>query len=134
MYILRALAFPFLACAVLAQQPTPILPDPTLTPGNTFDVTAQDVCVPGYAKKVRAVPAWLKKQAYTEYGITEYKPGDYEVDHLIPLSLADRIQFVTCGPNPPKHRPGTSMSKMRLRGSSTNSYALANWTSRPNAR
>jgi hypothetical protein len=44
-------------------------------------------CVPGYAKKVRAVPAWLKKQAYAEYGITQYKTGDYEVDHLIPLSL-----------------------------------------------
>jgi hypothetical protein len=67
MYILRALAFLFLAQAVLAQQPTPILPDPKLTPGDTFEVTAQDVCVPGYAKKVRAVPAWLKKQAYAEY-------------------------------------------------------------------
>jgi hypothetical protein len=50
-------------------------------------VTAQDVCVPGYAKKVRAVPAWLKRQAYAEYGITQYKTGDYEVDYLIPLSL-----------------------------------------------
>jgi len=48
-------------------------------------VTAQNVCVPGYAKKVRAVPAWLKRQAYAEYGITQYKTGDYEVDHLIPL-------------------------------------------------
>ena len=73
--------------SALAQQPTPILPDPKLTPGDTFDVTAQDVCVPGYAKKVRAVPAWLKRQAYAEYGITQYKTGDYEVDHLIPLSL-----------------------------------------------
>ena len=45
------------------------------------------MCVPGYAKKVRAVPAWLKRQAYTEYGITQYKTGDYEVDHSIPLSL-----------------------------------------------
>jgi hypothetical protein len=45
------------------------------------------LCVPGYAKKVRDVPAWLKRQAYDEYGITEHKPGDYEVDHLIPLSL-----------------------------------------------
>jgi hypothetical protein len=33
------------------------------------------------------VPAWLKRQAYAEYGITQYKTGDYEVDHLIPLSL-----------------------------------------------
>jgi hypothetical protein len=62
MYILRAfaLAFLFLTQAVRAQQRTPILPDPKLTPGDTFDVTAEDVCVPGYAKKVRAVPACLK--------------------------------------------------------------------------
>jgi hypothetical protein len=64
MSIPRALAFLFLTQAILAQQPTPLLPDPKLTPGDTFDVTAQDVCVPGYAKKVRAVPGWLKRQAY----------------------------------------------------------------------
>ena len=64
MYILPALAFFFLTQAVLAAQPTPLFPDAKLTPGDTFDVTAQDVCVPGYAKKVRAVPAWLKRQAY----------------------------------------------------------------------
>ena len=61
LYILRAFAFLlFLAQVVLAEQPTPILPDSKLTPGDTFGVTAQDVCVPGYVKKVRAVPAWLK--------------------------------------------------------------------------
>jgi len=43
--------------------------------------------MPGYAKKVRAVPAWPKRQAYAEYKITQYKTDDYEVDHLIPLSL-----------------------------------------------
>ena len=51
MYVLRALAFLFLTQAVLAEQPTPILPDPKLTPGDTFDVTAQDVCVPGLRQK-----------------------------------------------------------------------------------
>jgi hypothetical protein len=46
MYTLRAVAFLlFLAQVVLAQQPTPILPDPKLTPGDTFDVTAQDICI-----------------------------------------------------------------------------------------
>jgi len=85
MYILRALAFFFLAQVVLSGEPTPVFPDPKLTPGDTFDVTAQDVCVPGYAKKVRAVPAWLKRQSYAEYKITQYKTGDYEVDHLISL-------------------------------------------------
>ena len=107
MYILRALVFLFLTQAVFAEQPTPILPDPKLTPGNTFDETAQDVCAPGYPKKVRAVPAWLKKQAYAEYGITEYKPGDYEVDHLIPLSLGGSNSIRNLWPQSPKLRPGT---------------------------
>jgi hypothetical protein len=43
----------FLAQAVLAQQPTPIVPDPKLTPGDAFEVTVQDICVPGSARKVR---------------------------------------------------------------------------------
>jgi hypothetical protein len=30
-------------CA-LAQQPTPILPEPKLTPGDVFEVTLQDIC------------------------------------------------------------------------------------------
>jgi hypothetical protein len=72
MCILLAFAFSLLlAQVVLAEQPTPILPDPKLTPGDTFDVTAQDVCFPGYAKKVRAVPVWLKRQVYAEYKITQ---------------------------------------------------------------
>jgi hypothetical protein len=83
MYIRALIFLLLLAQLVFAQQPTPTLPDPKLTPGDTFDVTAQDVCVPGYAKKVRAVPAWLKRLAYAEYEITQYKTGDYEVDHLI---------------------------------------------------
>jgi hypothetical protein len=70
MYILRVFALLlFLTRVVLAQQPTPIVPGPKLTPGDTFDVTAQDVCIPGYAKKVRAVLASLKRQAYTEPAI-----------------------------------------------------------------
>jgi hypothetical protein len=47
----------FLTQTVLAQQPTPIVPDPKLTPGDSFPVTMQDLCVPGYTKKVRNVPA-----------------------------------------------------------------------------
>jgi len=57
MYVVRPRAFLFLTQAVLAQQSTPILPDPKLTPSDVFDVTAEDVGVPGYAKKVRAIPA-----------------------------------------------------------------------------
>lgn len=83
---LLALSFLWNLCA-LGQQPTPILPDPNLTPGDVFDVTIQDICIPGYSGKVRAVPRSLRNQAYRKYGITSPNPGDYQLDHLIPLSL-----------------------------------------------
>ena len=65
----------------------PLLPDPKMTPGATLSVTRDDICVPGYTKKVRNVPADVKRQVYAEYGITQHKPGDFEVDHLISLEL-----------------------------------------------
>ena len=103
--------------------------------GDTLDVTAEDVCVPGYAKKVRAVPAWLKRQAYAENGTTQYKTGDYEVDHLIPLSLEALIPFVTFGPNRQKHCPGTPYVKDALERKLHKPCTPANWISRPpNAR
>jgi hypothetical protein len=71
-------------------------------------VTAQHVCVPGYAKKVRAVPTRLKRQAYAEYGITQYKTGDYEVDHLIPLSLGGSNSIRNLWPQSTKTSPWNS--------------------------
>jgi hypothetical protein len=115
MYILRAFAFLlFLAQAVLAEQPMPILPHPKLTPSDIFDVSAQDVCVSGYAKKVRAVPAWLKRQAYAEYGITQHKTGNYEVDHLIPLSLGGSNSIRNLWPQSTKTSPWNSYVKDAL--------------------
>jgi hypothetical protein len=44
MHILRTFAFlSFLVQVVLAQEPTPVLPDSKLTPGDAFDVTAEDL-------------------------------------------------------------------------------------------
>ena len=95
-------------CA-LGQQSTPLLPDPKLIPGDVFDVTIQDICTPGYSKKVRAVTAKLKRQAHAEYGITSWEPGDYEVDHLIPLSLGGSNSIRNLCRSPTEHRPGTRM-------------------------
>ena len=72
------------------------------------------MCVPGYAKKVRAVPAWLKRRAYAEYGITEYKTGDYEVDHLIPLSLGGSNSIRNLWPQSTKTSPWNSYVKDAL--------------------
>jgi hypothetical protein len=73
--------------AATAQPSPPILPDPKLTPGDVLPVTKDDICVPGYTKKVRSVPEAVKRKAYAEYGITSHEPGEYEVDHLISLEL-----------------------------------------------
>ena len=82
MRIVVVLALLFFHTFLFADQPAPIRPDPKLTPGTTFDVTLQDISEPGYSKKVRNVTAELKREVYAEYGITEHKAGEYEVDHL----------------------------------------------------
>lgn len=69
------------------QANAPLLPDPKMSPGATLPVTRDDICVPGYTKKVRNVPADVKRQVYAEYGIASHKPGEYEVDHLVSLEL-----------------------------------------------
>ena len=74
-------------CAQPSGGSSPLLPDHTMTPGATLPVTARDICVSGYTKKVRNVPEAVKKQVYAEYGIARRKPGEYEVDHLISLEL-----------------------------------------------
>lgn len=67
--------------------PAPIEPDRTLTPGATLPVTTQDICTPGYSRKVRNVPIAVKREVYSRYGIAQHQPGEYEVDHLISLEL-----------------------------------------------
>ncbi len=101
---------------VLAQEPTPILPDPNLTPGITFDVTVQDLCVSGYTKKVRSVPAEMKREVYREYGITLHGPGDYEVDHLIPLELGGSNSIKNLWPESHRTSPWNAQIKDRLEG------------------
>jgi hypothetical protein len=106
----------FLAQVVLAQQPIPILPDPNLIPGNTFDISAQDLCVIGYSKKVRNVTEEMKREFYQEYGISLHEPGDYEVDHLTPLELAGSNSIKNLWPESHRTSPWNTQRKDRLEG------------------
>jgi len=114
---IRAVAFLLVfAQVVLAQQPTPIVPDPKLTPGDAFAVTVQDLCVPGSTKKVRNVPAEMKREVYREYGVTSQSPGDYEVDHLIPLELGGSNSIKNLWPESHRTSPWNAQVKDRLEG------------------
>lgn len=62
------------------------LPDPVKTPGETYPVTKEEICVPGYAGKARNVPESRKKAAYALYEV-DRKSDRFEVDHLISLQL-----------------------------------------------
>ena len=81
---LAALAWP---CTAAPPTP-PIRPDPVLTPGDVLPtVTVDDLRRHGYSASVRDVPPAVKRQVYARYGITTWHVGEYEVDHLVPLSL-----------------------------------------------
>ncbi len=88
--IIAAFLMAVVAIHTFAQEPAataPILPDPKLTPGDVLDVTLADVQVKGYSAKVRNVPVSVKREVYASYGIPHWEPGEYEVDHLVSLSL-----------------------------------------------
>gem|GEM_PF-1367352 len=67
--------------------PAPLEPDPRLTPGDTLPVSTEDICVAGYSRKVRNVPAEVRREVYARYGVPSHRPGEYELDHLISLEL-----------------------------------------------
>jgi hypothetical protein len=69
------------------------LPDPRLTPGAVVPEVRQEtisrtICVRGWTRTVRPPQEYtyaLKRQQIAGYG--DQRAGDYEEDHLIPLSL-----------------------------------------------
>jgi hypothetical protein len=97
-----------------ASSSPPIVPDPQLTPGATLEVTTTDICVPGYTKKVRSVPAAVKQQVYAAYGIQHHAPREYEIDHLIPLELGGSNAVKNLWPQSYQTQPWNAHVKDRL--------------------
>ncbi|HKF32814.1 MAG TPA: ComEC/Rec2 family competence protein, partial [Jatrophihabitantaceae bacterium] len=71
------------------------LPDPTCTPGAinpnvTEDTIATTICRPGWTATVRPPTSYtndLKRRQIDQYGYLDHALGDYEEDHLVPLSV-----------------------------------------------
>jgi hypothetical protein len=92
----------------------PILPDAKMTPGDTLPVTAADICVRGYAGKVRNVPQSVKEKAYRNYGILRREKGEYEVDHLISLQLGGSNSLRNLWPQSFQTKPWNARVKDQL--------------------
>lgn len=65
-----------------------LLPDPRLTPGAVVKVDFAEMCKIGYAASVRDAGPELRNEVFVRYGLFWGHRRDYEIDHLIPLSLA----------------------------------------------
>ena len=92
----------------------PMMPNPNLTPGDALDVTAADICVRGYSKKVRNVPQSVKEKVYLQYGITSRQKGEYEVDHLISIELSGSNSIRNLWPQSYKTEPWNARTKDKL--------------------
>lgn len=64
------------------------LPDPALTPGVVVNVDKATLCQVGYEASVRHYDREIRNQVFASYGLTAVDRRDYELDHLVPLSLA----------------------------------------------
>lgn len=81
--------------------PPSLYPKPDLTPGVIFpQITAADVSVPGYAKRVRAVPDAMKRAVYLRYGLDPAKHETAEVDHYVSLCLGGTNDIENLWPEP----------------------------------
>lgn len=85
----------------LAQRDNSNLPNPTLTPGDTVEVSREVVCGSGDTNTSGKIPITVKRQIFERYRL---KPGaiGFNVDHLIPVNLG--------GSNSPKNLWPQSLS------------------------
>ena len=112
--VLILLTLLFAAPSASAQQAAPLLPNASLTPGATLPVTAADLSVPGYTKRVRNVPQAVKERVFASYGITHRMPREYEVDHLISLELGGSNSIRNLWPQSYLTQPWNAHGKDRL--------------------
>lgn len=66
----------------------PAIRPKAITPGLTRPLSLHTVCTTRWGRDRRHVTQAMKKQVFASYGIAWEKRSLYEVDHLVPRSLA----------------------------------------------
>ncbi|MGH2511048.1 MAG: hypothetical protein ACRDGQ_00015, partial [Candidatus Limnocylindrales bacterium] len=95
------IAPPTVAATPVPAAPSAIgLPNRRLTPGATNSAVTsatigRTICVSGWSSRVRPPESYtepLKIKQIVQYGYRDQKLGDYEEDHLIPISLGGALR------------------------------------------
>ena len=76
------------------------VPKPQLTPGATIPVTRQQICGSSSSTQGPLVPPSLQQQVFRTYGITNPRPGAYEIDYLITPDLGGAANIRNLWPQP----------------------------------
>lgn len=76
------------------------VPKPQLTPGATVPVTRQQICGSSSFSQGPLVPPSLQQQVFRAYGITNPRPGAYEIDYLITPDLGGAANIRNLWPQP----------------------------------
>lgn len=79
-------------------------PNRNLTPGVTRSVTMSEVCAVPQEEVVQDVSISLRQQVFQEYGITNPRPEDYEIDYLIAPRLGGTADIRNLWPEPYRAR------------------------------
>jgi hypothetical protein len=83
-----------------------LLPDPSVTPGDTVSVTKEQLCSRNFhTVSVRHVTAPEKMLACAEYQVKQCD-GSVEIDHLISLELGGSNDIKNLWPQPYEPAPG----------------------------
>ena len=92
------LLFGFLSHILANDSP---LPDPKLTPGECDEgTTVEQLQEVGYSKHHRHVSEALRRAVFAEYRIPWERRNDYEVDHLVSLSIGGSNSIKNLWPKP----------------------------------
>ena len=76
-----------------------LLPDPAFTPGSTRPVKLSDLCSSS-EDVVREVPASLRQEVFSEYGLRNATATEFEVDYLITPGLGGSDDVRNLWPEP----------------------------------
>ncbi len=90
------IALLLLASAAVAQD----RPNPDLTPGAVRPLTLGTVCTTRWGVDRRHVTTAMRRHVFAAYGIPWERRADYELDHLVPRSLAGADDILNLFPQP----------------------------------